>query len=155
MSRLDTVLADLAVEGDRLEALVAPLAADGWRAPTPAEGWTVAHQVAHLAWTDEAAVAAATDPAAWDLLVQQALEHPDGFVDAEAARGAAAAGPVLLTRWRASRSALARAHRPSRGPEAAVVRAADERDVDGHRAVHGDLGARAGRGRCARRGAAA
>jgi uncharacterized protein (TIGR03084 family) len=108
VSRLETVLADLAVEGDRLEALVAPLAADGWRAPTPAEGWTVAHQVAHLAWTDEAAVAAATDPAAWDLLVQQALEHPDGFVDAEAARGAAAAGPVLLTRWRASRSALAR-----------------------------------------------
>jgi uncharacterized protein (TIGR03084 family) len=111
MSRLETVLADLAVEGDRLEDLVAPLAADGWRAPTPAEGWTVAHQVAHLAWTDEAAVAAATDNAAWELLVQQALEDPDGFVDAEAARGAAAAGRVLLTRWRASRSALARALR--------------------------------------------
>jgi uncharacterized protein (TIGR03084 family) len=109
MSPLETVLADLAVEGDRLEALVAPLGADGWRAPTPAQGWTVAHQVAHLAWTDEAAVAAATDPAAWDLLVQQALEDPDGFVDAEAARGAATAGPELLTRWRSSRTALPRA----------------------------------------------
>ena len=31
----------------------------GWRAATPAAGWDVAHQVAHLAWTDEVAVLAA------------------------------------------------------------------------------------------------
>ena len=31
-------------------------------APTPAEGWTVAHQIAHLAWTDEQALLAATEP---------------------------------------------------------------------------------------------
>ena len=51
---LDHVLADLAAESGRLDALVNDLDDDGWRTPTPAEGWDVATQVAHLAWTDEA-----------------------------------------------------------------------------------------------------
>ena len=49
MTTLDTVLADLRSEGDWLDSLVAPLDHDGWRAPTPAEGWDIAHQIAHLA----------------------------------------------------------------------------------------------------------
>ena len=48
-SVLDQVLADLATEGGRLEALVAGLDAPGWRTSTPAEGWNVANQLAHLA----------------------------------------------------------------------------------------------------------
>ena len=60
MSTLDDVLADLEAESAQLEALVADLDEDGWRTPTPAEGWDVAHQVAHLAWTDETAVAGTT-----------------------------------------------------------------------------------------------
>ncbi len=63
MSRLDAVLADLRAEGDQLEDLVVTLDDAGWRMPTPARGWDVAHQVAHLAWTDEMALAAATDRA--------------------------------------------------------------------------------------------
>ncbi len=114
--RLAEVLADLRAEGDRLDALVAPLpdAADrGWRTPTPAVGWDVAHQVAHLAWTDEVAAAAAGAAAgraagkqAWDAVVAAAVEDAEGFVDAEAARGAAAPAGELLGRWRASRVSL-------------------------------------------------
>ena len=37
--------------------LVAGLDEDGWRTPTPAAGWDIATQIAHLAWTDEGAVA--------------------------------------------------------------------------------------------------
>jgi uncharacterized protein (TIGR03084 family) len=106
-ARLAEVLADLAAEGDRLDDLVAGLDEPGWRTPTPAAGWDVAHQVAHLAWTDEAAVAAATDKAAWDALVLAALANPEGFADDEAARGAATAPADLLARWRASRQRLA------------------------------------------------
>ena len=105
---LEAVLADLTTEGDRLESIVAPLDDAGWRTPTPAAGWTVATQVAHLAWTDEVAVAAATDKAAWDALVTEALEDPEGFVDAEALRGAEAAPADLLRRWQAARTALVR-----------------------------------------------
>lgn len=107
MSRLDEVLADLQAEGDQLEDLVVPLDEAGWRTPTPAAGWDVAHQVAHLAWTDETAVLAATDREAWDATVLQALENPDGFVDAEAARGAAVPPAELLARWRTARATLA------------------------------------------------
>ena len=106
--RLAAVLADLTAEGDQLEALVAPLDEAGWRTATPADGWDVAHQVAHLAWTDEVAVAAATDKPAWDAIVTRALEDPTGFVDAEADIGAKAPPDRLLARWRSARSALAR-----------------------------------------------
>ena len=106
-ARLAEVLADLAAEGDRLEALVAPLDEQAWRTPTPAPGWTVAHQVAHLAWTDETAVAAATDQQAWDALVLAALANPEGFADEEAARGATATSAEILARWRSSRRRLA------------------------------------------------
>ena len=81
---LTQVLADLEAEGDRLEQLVAGLDEDGWRTPTPAPGWDVATQVAHLAWTDEVAVKAATDKEAWDEVVLGAIGDPTGYVDAQA-----------------------------------------------------------------------
>ena len=79
----------------------------GWRTPTPAAGWDVAHQVAHLAWTDEVAVAAATDKAAWDALVLAALEDPEASSTTRRPRGApraagGAAGPLAgrpRARW--------------------------------------------------------
>ena len=104
---LDAVLADLEVEGDRIEALVADLDEAGWRTPTPAAGWDVATTIVHLAWTDECSVFAATDKAAWDEAVLRAIEDPTGFVDAEAHHGAKASGAEILARWRASRPRLA------------------------------------------------
>lgn len=108
---LETVLADLAAETDRLDAAVADLPEEGWRTPTAAAGWDVASQVAHLAWTDEAALAAATDKEAWDELVLEALADPNGYVDASALTGGAVPPADLLARWRAGRTALAAALR--------------------------------------------
>jgi uncharacterized protein (TIGR03084 family) len=108
MSLLDTVLADLAVESARLEDLVADLPDDGWRTPTPAPGWDVATQIAHLAWTDEAAYVAATDKQRWDELLVEALADPEHAVDRAALTGGIAAPPALLERWRTARERLAR-----------------------------------------------
>jgi uncharacterized protein (TIGR03084 family) len=101
---LTQVLADLAAEGDRLDALVAGLDDDGWHTPTPAPGWDVATQVAHLLWTDEVALKAATDKAAWDEVVLGAIADPEGFVDEQAA--VLARQPDLLARWRRARTDL-------------------------------------------------
>ncbi len=101
------VVADLRAEGDALDGLVAPLGEQAWRTATPAAGWDIAHQVAHLAWTDEVAVKAATDKQAWDEVVLQAIEDPEGFVDTEATRLAALSPAELLDRWRRARAALA------------------------------------------------
>ena len=125
----------------------------GWRTPTPAAGWDVATQVAHLAWTDEVAVVAATDKAAWDAVVLAGDRRPGGLRRRRGAGRRRRPQPAeLLARWRAAaaRAAGGAARLPGR-PEDAVVRPADEPHLDGHRPVHGDLGARARRRRGARR----
>ncbi|MCX6396231.1 MAG: TIGR03084 family metal-binding protein [Propionibacteriales bacterium] len=104
---LEGVLADLTAEGDALEALVAGLDEAGWRTATPAEGWDIATTIAHLAWTDEAAIIAGTDKEAWDEGVLRAFEDPEGFVDTAAAEGAAQPGADILTWWKNGRPALA------------------------------------------------
>ena len=110
MSLLDDVLTDLAAEGDELDAAVAGLDDAGWRSATPAQGWDIATQVAHLAWTDEAAclavAAASGDNKGWDDLVLAAIADVDGFVDQSALEGAKAPAGDLLERWRAGRIAL-------------------------------------------------
>ena len=111
MSLLDELLDDLKAESDRLWNVVSGLDDDGWVTPTPATGWTVATQVAHLLWTDEVAVVAATDKEAWDALVLRALEDPTGFVDQQALEVARLRPEALLARWGAAREALPRALR--------------------------------------------
>jgi uncharacterized protein (TIGR03084 family) len=108
VSKLDEVLGDLAAEGDQLEKLVTPLTDDQWRTPTPAAGWDVATQISHLAWTDEAAILAATDKAGWDVVVLKAIGDPTGFVDVGAIEGAEVAPAELLARWRRTRPLLAK-----------------------------------------------
>lgn len=103
---LTTVLRDLTAEGDALDALVADLDEAAWRRPTPAVGWDVATQVAHLAWTDEVAVKAATDKRAWDEVVLAAIADPDGFVDTAALAGGKVDPAELLARWRSARRSL-------------------------------------------------
>jgi TIGR03084 family protein len=56
------LIADLRAETAELVALVRPLGEAAWLTPTPAEGWSVRDQIAHLAWFDDAAVRAVTDP---------------------------------------------------------------------------------------------
>lgn len=109
--RLDDLLADLAAEGDDLDGLVSPLDDEEWRTPTPAAGWTIGHQIAHLAWTDDQALLAATDPDAFAEQVSRLRAEPDlgESVTAATATGAGEAPARLLERWRQGRSALAEA----------------------------------------------
>jgi uncharacterized protein (TIGR03084 family) len=104
---LSSVLADLAVEGDELEAIVAPLDEHTWRLATPAVGWDIAVSVAHLAWTDKCAIAAVDDPPAWRRYRHLADRDPDGLVDREARAGARASSGEILSRWRDARRQLA------------------------------------------------
>ncbi|MFC9270635.1 TIGR03084 family metal-binding protein [Streptomyces zhihengii] len=106
MSDPSAVLDDLRDESDALDRLVAPLEDGRWAAPTPAEGWSVAHQIAHLAWTDRAAHLAVTDAEGFAAAVTEALAAPESFVDDGAAEGAALPPAELLDRWRLGRERL-------------------------------------------------
>lgn len=109
MVDLKPVLADLQAESEDLDALVSELPDSAWATATPAPGWSIGHQIAHLAWTDRAAVLAVTDPDAFKAELRAALTNVDGYVDDAAAQGAASAPPALLARWRDGRADLAEA----------------------------------------------
>lgn len=105
------VIDDLCAENDELDLLVADLSPEQWASGTPAPGWTVAHQIAHLAWTDRSALLAVTDAGAFQALVEKALAAPGSFVDDGAEEGARLPCDELLAGWRAGRDALRRALR--------------------------------------------
>ena len=104
---------DLTEEQDALDAIVAPLRVDQWSLATPSPRWTVADQIAHLAFFDESAVRAITDQTAFAADVELLVR---ASADGDEAADAATMGdlrelppPELLERWREGRRRLAAA----------------------------------------------
>lgn len=102
-----TTVDHLRAEGDELDALVAGLSPDRWRLPTPAVGWSIAHQIGHLTWSDEVAASAMTSPADFAPMVGPVLADGSTVVDVAAAELASLGPDDLLGRWRSGRLALA------------------------------------------------
>ncbi|MFJ6616821.1 TIGR03084 family metal-binding protein [Kitasatospora sp. NPDC091335] len=107
---LSGLLADLRAESTVLDDLVTGLPAGDWARSTPAEGWTVAHQIAHLAWTDDWTALAARDPEGFAASLgghfTELLSAGADPVEEGAREGAATGPTALLTRWRAGREAV-------------------------------------------------
>jgi uncharacterized protein (TIGR03084 family) len=103
------VISDLIAEGDDIDRLVADLDPAQWTLPTPAPGWTIAHQVAHLAATFRMAGVAAANPAAFKAITAQLGEDFDANVLAALAPYLAQPPATLLGSWRADRAAAAKA----------------------------------------------
>ncbi|HZQ32381.1 MAG TPA: TIGR03084 family metal-binding protein [Mycobacterium sp.] len=106
MADLKALVDDLRAESDELDTLVAPLDETGWRTVTPAPGWTIAHQIGHLLWTDRVALTSITDEPAFGDLLAAAAKNPAGFVDAAAADEAGRSASELLEDWRLTRRRL-------------------------------------------------
>lgn len=106
MTVLDDLVDDLAAESAALDGVVASLPADQWSTPTPAPGWTIAHQIGHLLWTDRVALLSITDEPAFLDLVAGAQSVMLTFVDDAAEQEAAAAPDDLLADWRRARTNL-------------------------------------------------
>jgi uncharacterized protein (TIGR03084 family) len=109
---LDDVLADLDVESADLDRTVAALSDADLARPTPSPGWTIAHQIAHLAWTDALSIRAIADPDGY--AEELASADPATFVDRGAADGIAPRDE-LLPRWRQGRADLAERLRAATG----------------------------------------
>jgi uncharacterized protein (TIGR03084 family) len=106
MSTAQQIVADLRAESDELDGLVADLPAEQWTTETPAAGWTIAHQIAHLLWTDRVALISVTDEAGFSDVVAEAMQNPTGFVDVGAEDVAATPPAELLADWRQTRGRL-------------------------------------------------
>jgi len=98
------VIADLIAEGEDIDRLVADLDEQGWATPTPAPGWTVAHQIAHLAATFRLAALAASNAEAFQGVISRLTPNFSANVDAALAEYLAEPPAVLLSRWRDERA---------------------------------------------------
>lgn len=106
MTAASPIVDDLHAESDTLDAMIAALPAARWSLATPASGWTIAHQIAHLFWTDRVALTSITDEAAFRELLVGAQATIDTFVDDAAAELAGMAPDELLADWRRTREEL-------------------------------------------------
>jgi uncharacterized protein (TIGR03084 family) len=103
---LSALTADLAAESASLEEILGPLPESQWQLATPAPGWTIADQVSHLAYFDEATLLSIRDPGLFrrdaDALAGRGSDFPDQIAAEYRHLGAA----DLLGWFRAARRAL-------------------------------------------------
>ncbi len=100
------LLGDLADETTELTGLVSGLDQARWLTPTPASGWHIGDQVAHLAFFDDAAVLSATDPDRFAAELGSAVQAGQLSTDDIAERSRTLTGAEVLAWFERSRGRL-------------------------------------------------
>ena len=103
---LESLLRDLEDEHADLDGLVGPLDEASWALGTPAAGWAVRDQISHLAFFDDAATMAITEPARFSAMAEAAMAAAGDPMEEHLRRGRAMAGHDVLAWWRTSRHAM-------------------------------------------------
>ena len=108
-AELDALARDLSDEQTSLDGLVASIDESAWHRDTPAVGWTVLDQIAHLAYFDDAATVAILDPDAFRASLEAVADVAiAGELDEYTLGPWRAMDPTtVLSRWRANRAGLA------------------------------------------------
>jgi enediyne biosynthesis protein E11 len=109
LSTPHAVYADLIAEGEAIDKIVADLDPADWDQQTPAPGWTIAHQIAHLTSVCRLAQAAAAEPDVFKRQAAQATGDFDAAVHALLAPYLAYQPAALLSQWRSARAAASAA----------------------------------------------
>ncbi len=94
------VIKELLAEGEDLDSVLSSAGAQVLGLPTPAPGWTIAHQIAHLAATFRLASLAASAPEAFTAMVAKLSPDFDANVTAALTPYLADQPDVMLDRWR-------------------------------------------------------
>ncbi len=101
---LSALLDDLEAEHAALDALVAGISEKQWRRPSAAAGWDIADSIAHLAMSDEAAVASVAGNAqAW---FEDAVANPAAALERQDEAARSRSGAEILEWWRGTRGQL-------------------------------------------------
>lgn len=108
---LEDLLNDLEEEHTELDAIVGGRDGPSWDLSTPAEGWSVRDQIGHLAFFDDVATMALTDPDAFSAKAQQVLSSGDDPMQEHLRRGRAMDPPAILGWWRSARKSMLEAVR--------------------------------------------
>jgi uncharacterized protein (TIGR03084 family) len=105
-TKLDEIINDLQAEQADLERALEAIPAADWDKPSHSPGWSARDHVSHLAYFDEAAARAITDPAAFMAEVQEAMKAAGSFEERYLARGREMTPAGVLEWWRTASSAL-------------------------------------------------
>lgn len=103
---LNMLLDDLAAEHAELDSMVAHLSADGWTTATPAEGWDVRDQIGHLAFFDDEATLALSNPEGFQEKLQEIARDVGAFMDRSVAQGRELDPEGVLKWWRTARDQM-------------------------------------------------
>lgn len=103
---MQEICSDLAQEYEELAAIVGALDESGWNAMTPAAGWTVKDQIRHLAYYDDRARQAVSEPQAFEQHLAELAANPDGHRETLEKAGQAFTAAQLFGRWREGHRAL-------------------------------------------------
>ncbi|GLW96670.1 TIGR03084 family metal-binding protein [Microtetraspora sp. NBRC 16547] len=103
------LMSELIADLSELYAMVRALDLPGWELPTPAEGWAVRDQITHLAWFDDAATSALTDPDGFRAARAALMARGEAAVDDLAAAARELAPPQVLEWFRTARARMAEA----------------------------------------------
>ncbi len=110
---IEDIRRDLGGEQQALDDVVAELSSDQWTIATPSPRWTIAHQIAHLAYFDHTAVIAITEPETFSDVAAElwaAAGAGEKAVDELTLAPLIELGAEgLLDRWRTNRNHLASA----------------------------------------------
>ena len=123
MTTITDVRADLLAEQNALDDAISDLRAEQWATPTASPRWSIADQIAHLAYFDNTASIAISDPEAFAGYVEVlAASAADDLQLDEATLGTyrSMSPAELLDAWRADRQSLA---------DASVTLADDDRVI--------------------------
>jgi enediyne biosynthesis protein E11 len=104
------VIADLTAEAGEVDQLLDGLSDADWTRPTPAPGWTIADQVAHLAFIYRLAGTAASDPETFKAMTSKvSAANFEAVVNGALAEFRNDPPEVLRNRFRAERDASIKA----------------------------------------------
>lgn len=109
MTTQQDVYSALATDGDEIDGLVENLDSAQWATPTPAAGWTITHQIAHLTATFRMAALAAADPDGFTAMTARLSNDFDKNVQMAMSPYLADPPDALLARWRSERAAAQKA----------------------------------------------
>ena len=97
---------DLRTEHEELDAVLSGLDEEQWMIATPSPGWNIKDQMRHLAYFDDRAALAASDPDAFTEHLQEVMSDMAAFVKVLDEVGKNMSIPELMEWWRRERAKM-------------------------------------------------
>ncbi len=103
---MKAICSDLKAEHDELEGILSDLDESGWQSPTPFLKWKIKDEIRHLAYFDDRAALAATDPEAFNRHLEVAAGDFAAFEKQLEEVGQELAPSELMDWWRRQRAIM-------------------------------------------------